>query len=88
MGNNTTGGIILFIVGAVIITMGVSEKGKRIFNILVGGGSSESSTTKESIFDESKAPEIKSDSSDDPEWKKQNGNQFGFVGEKGAGYVG
>lgn len=88
MGNNTTGGIILFIVGAVIITMGVSEKGKRIFNILVGGGSSESPATKESVFDESKPAVPRSDSSDDPEWKKQNGNQFGFVGEKGAEYVG
>lgn len=87
MANNTTGGIILFILGAVIITMGVSEKGKRVFNILVGGGSG-TPAEKESIFDGSKELDPKSDSKDDPEWKKQNGNQFGFVGEKGAGPIG
>lgn len=92
MGNNTTGGIILFIVGAVIISMGVSEKGKRIFNILVGGGSGTTAPTeKESIFkdDSEKTPEeIKREKDYLDDTRPKNGNLYGFAGEKGAKNVG
>jgi hypothetical protein len=85
MRGNSTGGIILLLLGAVIISMGVSEKGKQIFNILtngqgsiLGGGNSLDDTPSEKFGGHPA----------DPDYKPPFEGTLGMVGEKGAVAVG
>lgn len=91
MRSNVTGGIILFILGAVIISMGVSEKGKRIFNVLTdGAGSVFGDKTPNDL--ETKPGDKFGGHSGDPDYKSpapgQSASAGAYVGEKGAAYVG
>lgn len=81
MSGNVTGGIVLFLVGAVIIAMGVSDKGKEIFNILMNG-SSGTSTSKDE-YPETGLGDGEEQLIDSPVKETSNG-YFGFAGEKGA----
>lgn len=92
MKGNVTGGIILLVLGAVIIAMGVSEKGKRIFNVLIDGQGSFFGNGSNTPNDEGQEGDSFSGHPSDPDYVNPNpgvsASAGAFVGEKGAVAVG
>lgn len=87
MKNNVTGGIILFLVGAGIIAMGTTEKGKQILAIITGETTTGELPEKPGLNGEEY---YYSGSPKDPDYKAPPGtsNLFGFNGERGGSYAG
>jgi hypothetical protein len=81
--NNVTGGVILFLVGAGIIAMGTTAKGKQILAIITGGATTGELPEKPGLNGEEY---YFSGTPTDPDYKSPSGtsNMFGFIGERGA----
>lgn len=91
MKNNTSGGIVLLLVGAAIIAAGTTAKGKQIFNILMGG--SAGTVSGSDLPPESTDPTPDRSGGRDEPTTPDNGYElakadpktlFGFVGERAA----
>lgn len=81
LNNNVTGGIVLMLLAAAIISVGVSDKGKQIWAILKGSTSDPSEAFKPND------PVQKYENNIAGEKEKPAGTDYGFAGEKGAANV-